>query len=56
MDQVHLPDPVSNDIRELQKDNMRLKTELRELEKHMRCMKDNTIEMEEIKEEPHETV
>ena len=56
MDQVHLPDPVSNDIRELQKDNMRLKTELRELEKHMRCMKDNTIEMEDDKEEQHEAV
>ena len=56
MDQVHLPDPVSNDIRELQKDNIRLKKELRELEKHMKCMKDNTIEMEDDKEEQHEAV
>ena len=56
MDQVHLPDPVSNDIRELQQDNIRLKKELRELEKHMKCMKDNSIEMEEDKEEQHEAV
>lgn len=33
MDQVHLPDPISSDIRELQADNMRLHRRLREIEK-----------------------
>lgn len=38
MDQVHLPDPVLNDIRELQNDNIRLYKQLKEMESHMRCM------------------
>ena len=33
MDQIHLPDPVFNDIRQLQADNRRLKMKLDELEK-----------------------
>ena len=33
MDQVHLPDPITSDIRELQADNMRLHRRLREMEK-----------------------
>lgn len=33
MDQVHLPDPITSDIRELQADNMRLHRRLREIEK-----------------------
>lgn len=33
LDQIHLPDPVLNDIRELQADNRRLKRKLDELEK-----------------------
>lgn len=33
MDQVHLPDPISSDIRELQADNMRLHRRLREMER-----------------------
>lgn len=33
MDQIHLPDPVLNDIRQLQADNRRLKMKLDELEK-----------------------
>ncbi len=32
MDQVHLPDPITSDIRELQADNMRLHRRLREME------------------------
>lgn len=61
MDQVHLPDPISNDIRELQTDNIRLKKKLSEIEKHMKCMKDDSIEVlnNEIpdnKEEDNETV
>ena len=33
MDQVHLPDPITSDIRELQADNMRLHRRLREMER-----------------------
>lgn len=46
MDHVHLPDPISNDIRELQSDNIRLHKKVKELEKHMKCMKDDTVEIE----------
>lgn len=37
LDQVHLPDPVLNDIRELQNRNIQLQKELQEMEKDMRC-------------------
>lgn len=40
MDQIHLPDPVLNDIRKLQEDNLRLYRQLKEMESHMRCMAD----------------
>ena len=55
LDQVHLPDPVSNDIRELQKDNRRLQKEIEVLEKSMRCRKDRTVILND-KEEEHEAV
>ena len=38
MDQVHLPDPVLNDIRKLQDENIRLHNELRNLMKELRCI------------------
>ena len=38
MDQVHLPDPVLNDIRKLQDENIRLHKELRNLMKELRCI------------------
>ncbi|WP_122643022.1 serine O-acetyltransferase EpsC [Luxibacter massiliensis] len=38
MDQIHLPDPVLSDIKELQDANLRLYRQLKEMEKHMRCM------------------
>lgn len=38
MDQVHLPDPVLNDIRELQNENIRLNEELHAMEKRLKCM------------------
>ena len=52
MDQVHLPDPISNDIRELQKDNIRMHRQIQEMEKRMRCMRKDNIEVldEEEKE------
>lgn len=38
MDQVHLPDPVLNDIHKLQEENIRLHSELRNLVKELRCI------------------
>lgn len=39
MDQVHLPDPISNDIQELQADNIHLHRKLKELKKQMENIK-----------------
>ena len=38
MDQVHLPDPVLNDIHKLQDENIRLHNELKNLMKELRCI------------------
>ena len=38
MDQIHLPDPVLDDIRKLQEENIRLHGELRRLIKGIRCV------------------
>ena len=38
MDQIHLPDPVLDDIRKLQQENIRLHGELRRLVKEIRCV------------------
>lgn len=38
MDQIHLPDPVLQDIKELQNKNIELKEQLEEMAKGMRCM------------------
>ena len=38
LDQIHLPDPVLNDIRKLQQENIRLHSQLRRLIKNMRCI------------------
>lgn len=54
LDQVHLPDPVLNDIKELQEDNLRMHHELLEMEKRMKDMMAEKIEEE--KERNHETV
>ncbi|MGN1164925.1 MAG: serine O-acetyltransferase EpsC [Lachnospiraceae bacterium] len=40
MDQVHLPDPISNDIIELQKDNLRLQKEISKLKYDMLQMQE----------------
>lgn len=45
LDQVHLPDPVLNDLRELKQDNIRLKRQLERLESHMKCMVDEDVEI-----------
>ena len=36
MDQVHLPDPISNDILALQKDNLKMHQKIEELEKRLK--------------------
>ena len=38
LDQIHLPDPVLNDIKELQQENIRLHGQLRKMIKNMRCL------------------
>lgn len=38
MDQVHLPDPVLTDIRELQEENIKLHKRLESMIKYMRCV------------------
>lgn len=53
LDQVHLPDPVLQDIRELQNKNIELKEQLEEMMKGMRCLPAN----QHVKqEEKHETI
>lgn len=57
MDQIHLPDPVLQDIRELQNDNIRLHSELLEMEKRLKELTadwENTCEKKGEKQ--HETV
>lgn len=54
MDQIHLPDPMLNDIRELQNDNRRLLHKLQILEKKVKDLsqdsEDDTVKLE-VKEE-----
>ena len=40
MDQIHLPDPVLNDIKKLQEENIRLHSELRRLVRDLRCIEE----------------
>ena len=47
---VHLPDPISNDIRELQADNIRMHRQIQEMEKRMQCLKENPIPEEKEEE------
>jgi serine O-acetyltransferase len=58
LDQIHLPDPISNDIRELQNDNIRLQRKVKELEKHMRCFKNDGVifDASEMKEDKNEAL
>jgi serine O-acetyltransferase len=50
MDQIHLPDPVLNDIKELQNANIRLYNQLKEMEKHMKCILDGDCGQQDEKE------
>ena len=38
MDQVHLPDPVLEDIRRLHEENLRLHSKLKSMMREMRCI------------------
>ena len=53
LDQVHLPDPVLQDIRELQNRNIELKEQLEEMMKGMRCL---PMKQHAKQEEEYETV
>ena len=46
LDQIHLPDPVLNDIRQLQTDNIRLKKELKALKEKL--AKEKIIEENQV--------
>ena len=41
MNQVDLPDPISNDIKELQTDNLRMHKKLMELENQLKMFANN---------------
>lgn len=59
MDQIHLPDPVLNDIRSLQAENRILHSQLTEMIRRMKCMEESELELiENIREEniEHETL
>lgn len=56
MDQIHLPDPVLNDIRELRRDNIRLKKELQKLEGSIRCLGQQDVSFTPKEEENHENI
>ncbi|MFI3172487.1 MAG: serine O-acetyltransferase EpsC [Eubacteriales bacterium] len=52
LDQVHLPDPVLNDLRQLHRDNEKLKCKIKALESRIHCIKPDDIS--EISEENQE--
>ena len=45
MDQIHLPDPVLNDIRELQQENIQLHKQLEDMVEYMKSLEKNKIVM-----------
>ena len=47
LDQVHLPDPISNDIRELQADNIRLHRRIMDMERKLRSAAETKKEIKE---------
>ena len=54
LDQIHLPDPILEDIRRLQSDNLMLRRKLLDMEKDMRCR--HHAETENEKEKNDETL
>ena len=51
MDHVHLPDPISNDIRELQTDNLRMKERISQLESKLKSLAQTEETKKERKDE-----
>ena len=45
LDQVHLPDPISADIQNLQEENLRMREEIRAMEKNMKCLRKDKKEL-----------
>ena len=45
LDQVHLPDPISADIQSLQEENLRMREEIRAMEKNMKCLRKDKKEL-----------
>ncbi len=50
MDQVHLPDPISNDIQKLQAENVRMNEQIMQIEKQMRRIKRHKMDIEDKSE------
>lgn len=55
MDQVHLPDPISSEIEQLQSENLKLRQQIHEMEKHMKCLKSKE-KIDEGGEDSHEII
>ena len=45
LDQIHLPDPISADIQNLQEENLRMREEIRAMEKNMKCLRKDKKEL-----------
>jgi len=56
MDQIHLPDPVKNDIELLQKEKQTLDDEVEELKEEMKLLKEAFLKMQETKEDYNENL
>lgn len=50
MDHIHLPDPVRDDLKTLQRENSELVNRVLELEKEMRCLQRTEKEKEKNNE------
>ena len=55
MDQIHLPDPVLNDIKSLQEENQRLHNELKHMIKYMKCFEKEGYECPDEEEDTGKT-
>ena len=55
MDQIHLPDPVLNDIKSLQEENQRLHNELKHMIKYMKCFEKEDYECPDEEEDTGKT-
>lgn len=55
MDQVHLPDPISSEIEQLQSENLKLRQQIHEMEKHMKCL-NSKEKIDEGGEDSHEII